>query len=698
MVTTPASEPSCRIAVDVGGTFTDGVCVDAAGEVRTAKDLTTYPDPAPGVIAVLAQLAAVGGQSLSELVAGASCLVHGTTITTNALITGNVARIGLLATEGFRDSLEMRLGKRDDMYDNLAANPEPLVQRALRLGIPERTLYTGAVERELDATALEAALGTLREAGVDAVAVSFLHGHQNPTNEQKAGQRVADSLPDAYVSLGSELTSQIGYYERTSTACVNAAVGPLITDYLDGLEAGLAAVGFGAPLLLMQSNGGMCTPATARREACNSLLSGPAAGVVAGQAVARAQGFDRCVTLDMGGTSCDVSVLDGGTAPTTAEAVVEGHPVRIPMLDVRAVGAGGGSIAWIDAGGILRVGPASARSDPGPACYGRGGSQPTVTDACLALGLVDGRGFGGGAFDLDPEAACAALAAHVAEPLGISVEDAALAVHHLVSVNMGSAVRQLTVERGQSPQDYALIVGGGAGPLHAAALLRETRCGLALVPALGSVLSASGMLLCDIRTELVQTCHLAMVPENADDIFERYLQLSGRAARQLAAEGVGAGRVVEQITLEIHYEGQFHEVPVPAAAGELAPPGIPAVLDRFHARHDQLHGYAVPGAAAELVNLRVGATGQVERIDLERLQGIRTTGGRRAADGPATRRARLDRDVGWEDVDVLGADDRWEGTRPGPLLVDLATTSIAVPRGYRISRDGFGNYALRRSA
>ncbi|MFN8164339.1 MAG: hydantoinase/oxoprolinase family protein, partial [Solirubrobacterales bacterium] len=394
-----------RVGIDVGGTFTDAVCVLKGEEApETAKVLTTYPDPAVGVVQVLGEFALRRGVEPVAFCAKLETIVHGTTVTTNALLTGGLARTGLLATSGFRDSLEMRKGYREAMYDNRYQAPPPVVPRELRLGVRERVAADGSVVAPVDDEGLDAALEALASAEVESVAISFMHSYANPSHERQVLERVRGRLGESvYVTASTDVLGRIGYFERTSTTCVNAGAGPLFRRYLRSLAERLDEVGFEGLLLIMQSGGGMASLERAAELACNSLLSGPAGGVVAAQRHAAVHGYGHCLSMDMGGTSFDICAIEDGEPLATTEASVGPHRVATPMVDIRTIGAGGGSIAWVDSGGLLRVGPQSAGSTPGPACYGRGGELPTVTDANLVLGYLDPADFWDGRLQLDRE-------------------------------------------------------------------------------------------------------------------------------------------------------------------------------------------------------------------------------------------------------------------------------------------------------
>jgi N-methylhydantoinase A len=682
-----------RLAIDVGGTFTDAVALQDDARVWTAKSLTTYPDPSGGVIETFALLADQIGVALDEFASSIKILFHGTTVTTNAVLTGNLAKTALLATEGFRDSIEMRKGYREAMYDNRYVAPPPLVPRYLRLGVAERSTHEGEVVDPIDVRSLEESLVKLKDEDIEAVAISFLHAFASDENERIAEEAVRAVFPDAYVTRSSGLLPQIGYYERTSTTCINAAVGPLLVEYLERLVAGLARVGFGGTLLLMQSNGGTMSAEIAAEQACNSLMSGPAGGVVAARSYGDLHGYERCLSMDMGGTSFDVCSIEHGNAVTTTGASIGPYRLAIPIVDIRTVGAGGGSIAWLDSGPLLRVGPQSARSSPGPVCYLRGGIEPTVTDANVVLGYIDPDAFWGGRMKLDASAARAAIEDRIARRLGLSAEEAAFGIHHVVSVNMTAAARQITIERGEDPRDYILIVGGGAGPLHACALARELGAAGALVPRLSPMLSAAGMLLSDIRYSFIRTLNVELANVDTPALEQAFQALRDRGVELLRRAGVTDDMHELQLSADMRYSGQIHEIEVPVTAAEVGA-GDPTPLgDRFHQRHDALHGYSVADATIELVNVRVVAVGRTPKIDIARASVELPT---EPASAASVRRVYFG-DVGVIDVEVYDGNVLAVGQGiHGPAIVTLPETSIVVDPDFALNCDEHGNFVLRR--
>ena len=436
---------SIRIGIDVGGTFTDFLVVEDSGERQVHKTSSVPSNPAEAVLNGLGEIARSRGLELPNFLAEVSTIVHGTTVTTNALLTRRGAKVGLLVTEGFRDTLTLRDGRREEPYDNRLAQPTPLVTRQLTRPIHGRVDWSGREVEQLIEDDVRAAAAVLRQEGVEAVAISFMHSYANPAHEEAAARIIAAELPDVYLTTSHTLLSQVRYYPRTSTAVLNAYAGPIISDYLATLTGLLEESQFGGILLLMQSNGGVATPEELARRAALSLLSGPASGPTAGLLVVEPHHLDRCITVDMGGTSFDAAVVDNGEPLVMTDGIVDRWAIALPMVDIHTIGAGGGSIAHVDEGGLLRVGPQSAGASPGPVCYGRGGTLPTTTDADVVLGFGDPDSFLHGGMALDRDAAYRAIEEHVAKPLGLAVLSAAAGIYDVVNVNMAAGVTPMRV-------------------------------------------------------------------------------------------------------------------------------------------------------------------------------------------------------------------------------------------------------------
>lgn len=605
-----ALEKALVISVDTGGTFTDFIAIAPDGRVWTHKRLSTPHDPAEAVLQgldeLLATLAAEG------LAASRMRLVHGSTVATNAVLERRGARTALVVTEGFRDLLLIGRQNRRELYDLMPKAPPPLIPRELSFEVRERLGPGGEVVTPLDERSVAALLPALSQAGVESVAVVLLHSYANPDHER----RVAGALREQgyFVSASCDILPEHREYERASTTALNAYVSPIMQRYLGRLNKAALEKGF-ADLRIMQSSGGVTDAEHAGAYAVHTILSGPAGGVVGALKVARALGIDHIITLDMGGTSTDVSLVPGALKVTT-ESEIEGFPIRIPVIDIHTVGAGGGSIAWLDAGGALRAGPQSAGADPGPACYGRGGEHFTVTDANVLLDRLPRDWFLGGRMQLDLDAAEGACR-RLADRLGASLEDTAYSVLQVVASNMERAIKVISVERGYDPRDFCLVSFGGAGALHACELARSLSIPKVLVPPYPGVLSALGMAVSDVVKSYVQGLLGPLDEARLQRARETARKLVERAAADLQREGVAPGDGVIHVLLDLRYQRQSFELtlPAPQLTDERIGPGdlCSELSSAFHQAHETAYGYANPGERIQLVAVRVRAEGRIER-------------------------------------------------------------------------------------
>ena len=664
-----------RIGADVGGTFTDLAAVDRAGRVVIAKCASTPRDPSEGLMEGLGLLASELGLDLPDLLARTEAIVHGTTVATNALLERKGARVGLLTTEGHRDVIEMREGLKDDRYNLRMPPPVPLVPRALRLGVRERLRFDGTVAVPLRRSSVAVCLAKLAREGVDSVAVCYLHSYRNPKHEIETGRAVARRLPQAYVSLSSEVLPQIKEYERVWTTVVNAYVGPALARYLERLAAELRARGYRGDVLVMQSHGGVAPVRESARLAAGAVLSGPAGGVAAGRYAARLLAEGNLITFDMGGTSTDIALLQRGEPQLTGEKRVGIARVALPALDIHTLGAGGGSVAWVDPGRILHVGPESAGADPGPACYAKGGARATVTDANLVLGYLDPGNFLGGRIPLDAAAAQGALA-EVARRLGTSVLTAAEGVSRVVSTNMAEGIKIVSVRRGVDPRRFALVAFGGAAGLHVTEVARLLEIRRVVVPSVAAVLSAWGMLATDLRYELVRS-HVSEVGRMAAAGLRRLVARLERDGRKRLGAFDGPIRVHR--SLDMRYGEQIFEIQVPLDGVDLGSPGLMTeVAERFHKRHEELYAYSAPGQEVVIVNARVAVVGELPVLPAET-----AAASRRVTAGPARRRVWLG---DWIEVPVYRMDTLPAGHEvKGPAILESATTTVLVREGERVT-------------
>jgi N-methylhydantoinase A len=661
---------SYTIGIDVGGTFTDIVVTSPDGETTIAKAATTPGDQSDGVLDGIARAAAALHLSPAALLGQAGRIVHGTTVATNALLEGKAARVGMLTTEGHRDIIEMREGLKPERYNMRMTPPAPLVPRRLRLGVRERLRPDGATEVPLDRASLNAALDRLAGENVQAVAICFLHAWQNPAHEQAAAAAARQRLQHAYIPTSAEVLPQIKEFERFSTTVANAAVGPVIEAYLRRLQTRLAEAGFSGTLFVILSHGGVASVDEAVRLAAGTTLSGPAGGVAAAVALAR-EGLARdLITFDMGGTSTDIALVQDGHANLSDGRAVANARIALPALDIVTLGAGGGSIAHLDRSGLLQVGPQSAGADPGPACYGQGGTAATVTDANLLLGYLDPANFLGGRRTLDVAAATDAVA-RLAGSLGIETIAAAAGIHRLVNTRMADGVRVATVRRGVDPRRHALLAFGGAAGLHVAAVAAELGIGRVVVPLAASVLSAWGMLNTDLRIELARS----QAQRSGIDITA--LQAAFAAMERDGRERLGwfDGEVTVHRSADMRYGEQVFEIAVPLDAMDFAAPNVAAEIEAaFHARHEALYTYALPDQDVVLVNARASVVG--------RLPPAPAVSGSGAVAQTAEKSRRRVHLGSWTEVPVydfaaIAADQ----ALAGPAIVESDTTTVLLRPG-----------------
>jgi N-methylhydantoinase A len=664
-----------RIGIDVGGTFTDLVAIDASGAATLTKVPSTPDDPSLGVLDGLAALAEKLGRGRAAMLAQTERIVHGTTVATNALLEHKGARTGLLTTEGHRDVVEMREGLKDDRYNLRLPPPEQLVPRHLRLGVRERLRADGRVEVPLDPGSLDAAIETLRQAQVESVAVCYFHAWRDPAHERATAKALARALPDAYVSLSSAVLPQIKEFERVSTTIVNAYVGPVLSRYLARLEARLGEAGYRGPTLVIQSHGGVAPIAEAGRLAAGGVLSGPAGGVAGSVHAARLSGARNLIPFDMGGTSTDICLVVDGEATLVADRKIGGNRIALNSLDIASIGAGGGSIAHVDPGGILHVGPESAGAAPGPACYGHGGTAATVTDANLVLGYLDPERFLGGERRLDKGAAEQAVD-RIAGALGIARMAAAHGIHRIVNTNMAEGVRLVSVRRGVDPRRFALFAFGGAAGLHATDIARQLGLSRVIVPRVAAVLSAWGMLATDLRFE-VSKSHVgdtsALDGGAVKHLFE---EMEAEGLARLRASFAGPARTARSV--DMRYGEQVFEIAVPLDGvdwSEADP--LPQIVERFHRRHEALYTYAMPEQESVLVNARVTVSGVLEELPREpRLKA--------AAPSPPIATRSIYLDGAMADAPVFDFDALAPGqTIGGPAIVESAMTTVLLRPGDR---------------
>ena len=695
-----------HLAVDTGGTFTDVVAARAGHQVLVSKVPTDAENPARSFMVAIESVAERLGLTLAGLLERTGRISHGTTLGVNALLQDGLARTALLTTEGFRDALEIRRSRLENQWDLRFRPPEPSVPRYLRLGIRERIDWSGRVLTPLDEEQVREVAAVLRGHRVEAVALCFLFSYLNPAHEQAAAAVLRRELPEVYVSASSEVAPRMGEYERTSTVVLNAALGPLFDDYLTELGQALGRHGWRDPVHLVLNSGVLNDAVGALRAPVKTLFSGPAGGSRGAETVARQRSVDGLIVADMGGTSFDTHLVLEGRTPLVAESAVAGHPLALPMVDIHSIAAGGGSVLSVDEAGAVRVGPRSAGALPGPACYGRGGVEPTLTDAALVLGLLDPAGLLGGRMPLDADLAWQALDRALAGPLGLEVPAAAFVAYRVAAARMADAIRLITVQRGIDPGECVLLGAGGAFPLFATAVAEDLAIEKVLLPAVGPTWCAWGMVATPCGHEAVQP--YLMSGERWDQLgFETALAKASAAGHgELARLGVGPGQLDTALVLEMRYADQHHAIDVRPPA-QLGPGQPPAALAReFHARHETLFGYCESSRPWQLLGLRLSLreklaelpTGGEDHGDGDG-DGDGAGVGLGAGAGPGTsaeaeglapaglRQVVLD-EGGAVSVPVWGQDSI--GEMPGPCLVKFNYTTAVVSRGYvaRLASDG----------
>ena len=678
-----------RIASDIGGTFTDLVYHDErSGQLGLAKTSSTPDDFARGVLD--------GIEKAHVPVDQTDFFVHGSTVVINALTERTGARTGLITTRGFRDVLEIGRANRPDMFNFSFRKPEPIVPRHLRLEVAERVNYRGEILEPLDEEEVRKAVRYLDEEGVEAIAICFLHSYANPSHEQRAVEIAREEAPDLAITVSSEVTRQWREYERTSTVVLNAYVQPTASRYLASLEQDLSRLGMPRNTLhVMQSNGGIATFEQGKATPIRLVESGPVAGVVGAIAVGRMVGEENIISLDIGGTTAKSSLVQHGAVITTTEYKIEqtptspGYPIMAPVVDIVEIGAGGGSIAWIDRAGALKVGPQSAGAVPGPACYSKGGTEPTVTDANLLTGRINPEYFLGGEIKVDMEASRRALQ-KVAEPFGLSEAEAALGVIRLANSNMDNLLRIVSVRRGFDPRDFALVAFGGGGSMHGTALARRLHIKKVIVPVATAVFSALGMLMTDLRVDFVQTAITRTDRIDITRVMEILTKLEMEGLDSLEQGGIGGERVVLQRFADMRYLGQEHTVRVPLPGGTLDNASLQEIDSRFHDLHDQHYTFRLT-SPVEFVNFHVTALGVVEKPSLRELE----------PDGRSPEQAlkgyrEVDFDeLGWHrsalyERSRLGAGAKVEG----PAVVEEPAASTVLFPGDRLTVDTYGNLTI----
>ena len=689
-----------RVGVDIGGTFTDIVFLGADGKIHTKKISSSVEDYAQAIADGLDQVFGETGLQASAV----EELRHGTTVASNAILESKGALTGLITTKGFRDILEIRNLRMPRLYDLAWEKPVPLVERHLRVVVDERVNAQGGIDKPLDPKDAERAVDELLALKVEAIAVCLIHSYANPKHELMIKEIISKKAPGLPFCISFEVLPEIKEYERTSSTTINAYVMPIVASYLASLRENLDGAGVTVPLLLMQSNGGLTTADEAARLPMNIIESGPAAGVIGAQALARAGGLPNIVTFDMGGTTAKASLVENGEVTRSIEYQVgggimmgsrlltgAGYMLKVPAIDLAEVGAGGGSIVWIDAGGSMQIGPQSAGADPGPVCYDTGGTEPTVTDANVLLGYINPNYLVGGELKLDASKARAVFEDRIAKPLGLSVEHAAYGAHQIAASNMIRAIKSVSTERGRDPREYALFAFGGSGPIFGAGMARELRMKRIMVPPSPGLFSSFGLLYADVEHHYSRTFRHLLRKIDLGELNRIWDQMVDDALDQLAVDGFSEGKRQVRRTASMHYQGQTFELTVPVPDGPIDEKAVAVLEESFSREHERTYGHrAGADEPLELVNVQVVGYGVSERSRVP--ERIFATKAREAAPLPP-RQVYFGLDAGWQETPILRRSDL-ETPRQGPCIVEEYDATVVIPPDSKAELDAYGNILI----
>ena len=680
------------VGIDIGGTFTDLACIDEEGNLTITKAPSTPADPGIGVMDGLTKIAESFEESLQEYLPKVVRLSHGTTVSTNTVLTGTGAKVGLLCTKGFRDILEIRFGIRENVYDYTIPQPKPLVPRYLRMPIEERYKWNGEELVPLNEDEVRKACKYFKDQEVESVAVCFLWSFKYPDHERRAAEIVREELPDVYVCSSVDVQPEVREYWRMSTTVLNAYVGPALSKYMNKLVDDLNNAEFKGKMLVTQSNAGVISPGVACGQAVRTLLSGPASGPGAGLFLTEPLNIKNLITIDMGGTSFDICLVKNGAPMMAVESKVSGvYHLRLPLIDVNTIGAGGGSIAWLDELKVLHVGPRSAGADPGPACYGKGATEPTMTDADLVLGYLNPDYFLEGEIKLDKELAEKAIKEKIADPLGIDLVEAAASIKAILDHTMVDGIATVSVRRGEDPRKYALVVAGGAGPVHAASLAKKLRIKHLVIPRWSSVFCALGGAIADIRHDYVTSIISLTSAINPKVLSQTYTEMQKTGDETLEMEGVNTENKYFEGSIDMRYEAQYHEIEIPVELSELTEEGMPVITERFHRRHEELYGYR-DVTDTEMINLRLAACGKAITPPRKKQDIVSKD---------ASKHMKMRRDVyfaedgGFIPTPIYDGDAMEIGNLVyGPAVIEQGTATIVVPPNARLEVNSYGDYEM----
>ena len=673
-----------KLGIDVGGTFTDFFLIGNDGSSLIHKTLSTPQDSSIGFITGIKEIAQKLNLELNTFIKDIDTIVHGTTVATNALLTMNGAKTALVTTKGFRDALEMRRGIREERYNNHYKNVKPLVPRHLRFTIDERIDATGKSLIPVNTKELDKIIEQIKKEEVKAIAICFMNSYLNTEHEKIATEYLRKALPNLFISGSYEVLPSVRFYERVSTTCINAYIGVVIDKYLEALLSKLRNINFTGKLMIMQSNGGVVTPDVARKIAAVTVLSGPAAAPIAGAYYAELLGFDNCITMDMGGTSFDASLVVNRKCVTSTDGSIDRHRIALPTLDIVTIGAGGGSIGWIDKGDLLQMGPKSAGSLPGPISYNRDGIEPACTDADLILGYLDSNFFAGGKYILNKEKAVELTKNSLGKALGLDAIKTAAGMYRVINMNMAQGVRQVSVERGYDPREFLMLCAGGAGSIHAGEICRELEIPMFVVPDVASIFCAAGMLLGDLKHDYVRSYMSRFSKIEKKKFLAFYAQMKDEAIRTLTEEGISKEKIEYYPSLDLRYIGQFHEVPLEVSMKDITALNAVSIKEAFHKEHNRKYGYELKneGTELEIINVRLRAVGVTEKP--QSLSGIKIKGAESLEQALKGRRpAYIPETDSMQEVPVYNGDILFNNFKiEGPALIEQINTTIFIGASY----------------
>lgn len=683
-----------KVGIDIGGTFTDIIVVSDTGYTTVHKTLSTPADPSIGFINGLKEVAEMNHLSFEDFINHIDTIVHGTTVATNALLTLRGAKTALITTKGFRDALEMRRGIREEQYNNRYQNVTPLSPRYLRFTVDERINAEGKILKKFSEKQLLPIIKKIKEEKVESVAVCFMNSYKNPIHEKQAIKFLRKQLPNLFITASFEVLPSIRFYERVSTTVVSAFVGPIVANYFDKLIQKLEGIKYKGTLLIMQSNGGVVAPDVVKKNPAVTVLSGPAAAPTAGAFYSKLLGYKNCITVDMGGTSFDAAIVINNQCVTSTEGAINRYRVALPSLDIITIGAGGGSIGWLNDGGLLQMGPQSAGAMPGPVCYNRGGEVPACTDADLILGYLNPNFFAGGKLQLNKPKAEKAIQDNLASKLGLSVLQTAAGMYRIINSNMAQGVRQISIERGYDPREFLFIVAGGAGSIHSSEICKELEIPMFLVPNVSSIFCAAGMLLGDLKHDYIRSCFTSFNKIDRKKFLSLFNEMKEEGIKTLKEEGISENKIEYMPILDMRYVGQYHEVQLECKWSDVSNFKLENIFEAFHKEHNRQFGYSLKeeGTEMELINVRLRVIGQNEKPEF-------TTSALQII--PAKSAIKEYREVFIPELNRMQKVAIYDGDKPifgeklnGPCVIEKITTSIFVSHDYDCIVDNLGSFIV----